>query len=192
MIHDDGFITNMNDFAKYVRYETGAYMNSLPNEYKHASDLVGVYGLTNDSSWDDFAAGLTTVATSFASHGRNGVFWQTVHTAVYDFVNKSVKIYGQEELHPQTTLEGAEFNFKFPVVDGRWVQRVEHIEDAILDDKSIVIETSSKKLFFQNNYGNWESINPFEEIDYIEYNYKRSNGLLKEGVVYIIKYPDDD
>lgn len=192
MIHDDSFVTNMNDFAKYVRYETGAYMNSLPNEYKHASDLVGVYGLTNFSSWDDFATGLTTVATSFASHERNGVFWQTVHTAVYDFVNKSVKIYGQEELHPQTALEGTEFNFKFPVIDGRWVQRVENIEDAIPDDKSIVIETSSKKLFFQNNYGEWESINPFEEIDYIEYNYKRSNGLLKEGVVYIIKYPDDD
>lgn len=192
MIYDPGFVSDMNDYAKYIRYETGAYMNSLPDKYKHASDLVGVYGLTNESSWADFAAGLSTVATSFAAHERNGIFWQTVHTAVYDLVNKSVKIYGQEELHPQTALEGTEFNFKFPVVDGRWVQRVEHIEDAISDDKSIVIETSSNKLFFQNNYGDWESVNPFEEIDYTEYNYKNSNGLLKEGVVYIITYPDDN
>lgn len=192
MIYNPNFISDMNDYAKYIRYETGAYMNSLPDEYKHASDLVGVYGLTNESPWADFATGLSTVATSFATHERNGVFWQTVHTAVYDLVDKSVKIYGQEELHPQTTLEGSEFNFKFPVIDGRWVQRVERIEDAIADDKSIVIETSSNKLFFQNSYGNWESVNPFEEIDYTEYNYKRDNGLLKEGVVYIITYPDDD
>lgn len=90
----------MEDIVESVKY-TNAYTIIDPDKVWY-SEFNGNWGdyygdLTVDSVPEDYARVLEKVRKDYANRKRDGVTWQTVHSAIYDLENKTISIKVQEQ-----------------------------------------------------------------------------------------------
>ena len=98
--HDwEPFISSFGNYRYNLGF-TGVYTDRPSSSmFKKNSDVVGVNDLKYGDPLANFTTTINEVKTLWADRERNGIFWQTVHTSIYDLDEMSVKINGQEELH---------------------------------------------------------------------------------------------
>lgn len=171
------------EFVSELGY-THVYTDKL-----RASDLVGIGTLTIDSPISEFESISAVVKGMFVDAERDGTFWQTVHTSVYNCTTKALRLFPQEMDYNSPVERRVNFyDYKFPVSEGHWIQRIQNIDDVYDDEKSIALESDTGLARYKSG-GKWVAIDNKIYITYYDYRILKNKNELIDGVDYIIIDP---